>query len=225
MEQSKTFIPGMENEMNDLYSRESAHGQKPMNGTIIPGVDYGTDVYDRPVIDNKPVSSGVPVVGFLYSLSRQGVGEFWPLHIGTNTIGRSSTCDIQLKEMTVSEHHANIYVRQMKSTGKLIASVQDKGSKTGMYVNDEELDFENHPCKNEDILTVGSNYKLLVVLIDANHYGLTKAEEFVPVIEEPVVKEEPVMGGGRQKQVRIDDGTINLNGVIDSANPGETRFM
>ena len=34
-------------------------------------------------------ASGKPVVGFLYSISKTAAGEFWPIHIGQNTIGQN----------------------------------------------------------------------------------------------------------------------------------------
>ncbi len=72
---------------------------------------------------------GAPVVGFLYSISRQGIGEYWPLHIGSNKIGRSGNCDICLKEGTVSDIHAELNIKQMKTTHKILASIKDIGSK------------------------------------------------------------------------------------------------
>lgn len=37
-----------------------------------------------------------PVVGFLYSLSRGGDPEWWPLYIGQNKIGKDAQMDICL---------------------------------------------------------------------------------------------------------------------------------
>lgn len=185
--------------------------------------------------------ANTPVVGFLYSISRQGIGEYWPLHLGTNTIGRAADCDIQLKEMSVSEHHATLSIKQMKTTRKLIASIRDTGSKNGMYLNDEELDYDNHSCKQNDIITVGTCYKLLLLLIDAEQYGLSIAEDFVPVDD----VEDDFTSFGAQPQGttgfpgdtthsnfnpynadnrNVDTGTVDLNGE-EYTRPGGTKFM
>ncbi len=150
-------------------------GKYDSNGTVVPGSD-------RNAPGVKSVSkkeNQVPVVGFLYSISRQGIGEYWPLHIGRNTIGRSEDCDVCLQERTVSDLHAALNIKQMKTTHKLLASLKDEGSKNGMFINDEELDYDSHSCKNHDIITIGLHYKLLLILIDAEELGLTVSEEFL----------------------------------------------
>ena len=173
MKQDETFVRGG----NNPYAR-SRGGQRTGSETYIPGMNDVTpgSVPSQASPQAKP---NTPVVGFLYSISRKGIGEYWPLHLGTNTIGRSEDNDICLKEMSVSSKHATLSIKQMKSTHKLIASIRDTGSKTGMFLNDEELDYENHTCKANDIITVGSSYKLLLILIDAEEYGLSVAEGFV----------------------------------------------
>lgn len=204
---SETFVPGMQ---------ESAPGVAENSGT-------------------KP-KDNTPVIGFLYSISRKGIGEYWPLHLGTNTIGRTSDNDIVLLERSISEHHAVLSIKQMKSTGKLIASIRDVGSKNGMYLNDEELDYDNHTCKLNDIITVGSCYKLLLLLIDAADYGLSIAEDFVAEEEEEAPQEDfgaPQFAVGDATQSRfnpyeakrvVDTGTVDLNGS-QPTKPGGTKFM
>ncbi|MDO4510243.1 MAG: FHA domain-containing protein [Bacteroidales bacterium] len=204
--------------MKSLYSRVSSAG-----GTYVPGVHkQASDASDS---QNNSSNNANPVVGFLYSISRQGIGEFWPLHIGKNRIGRADDNDVVLKEKTVSEYHATLNVRKMASN-KIIASVQDEGSKTGMYLNDEELDFEKHNCANGDLLTIGKSYQLVVVLIDADAYGLTVAENFMPA------EELPQAGGNAAADDDFDeglyrnrhaDGTINLSG--NSQEDGGTKNM
>jgi len=174
------------------------------------------------------------VVGFLYSISRKGIGEYWPLHLGTNTIGRSNECDIVLRERSISERHATLSIKQMKTTHKLIASIRDTGSKNGMYLNEEELDYDNHSCKNNDIITVGTSYKLLLLLIDAEQYGLSVSEDFVPVEEEEnnFFAASNNFGDDTRNNFNpynadnrnVDTGTVDLNGA-QFTKPGETKFM
>lgn len=222
----ETFVPGMEEgtpDRNNLYTRSASNPINNLGGTYVPGMQQNAPGVEQEY--QQPLQSTVskreePVVGFLYSISRKGIGEYWPLHLGANTIGRSAECSVQLKELSVSEKHAVLNVRKMKSTSEVIASVRDVGSKNGMYINDEELDFENHPCKNGDVLTVGTCYQLLVILINTQQYGLKIAQDFqsVPVpASDFMTDSDPFAslekGGlyGRHKQA--DDGTIDLGGA------------
>lgn len=233
MKKDETFVKGG----NNPYARSNG-GQRSGNETYIPGMnDYTSGSAPAPAAANPKAKPNTPVVGFLYSISRKGIGEYWPLHLGTNTIGRSEDNDICLKEMSVSNKHATLSIKQMKSTHKLIASIRDTGSKTGMYLNDEELDYENHTCKANDIITVGANYKLLLILIDAEEYGLSVSEEFV---EDKDAAEAPApyqaRGGfgddATQNNFRpyssdhrnVDTGTVDLSGAgFDE--PGGTEMM
>lgn len=212
MQQDRTFIPGVDENLENLYSRDNYIREGvPSGGTYVPGIQ------DAP---SKSAAKSTkkyeePVVGFLYSISRKGVGEYWPLHLGTNTIGRSKDNDIYLGEMSVSSHHALIKIRQMKTTGAIIASIQDVGSRTGIFVNDEELDYDMHSCKNGDVLTIGSCYKLLLVIINAKEHGLNVAEDFV----EDTVDVEPMQPEGPEetfnpytRRKRDIEGTIDLSG-------------
>lgn len=175
----ETLIPGMASgaqpsSSNSLYSRSA---EPVSGGTMVPGMQS----QGQSAPQQSAARPATPVVGFLYSISNGGVTEFWTLHLGTNTIGRAADCDIQLLEASVSDHHAALSIKQMKSTGKVIASVRDTGSKNGMFVNDEELDYDMHPCQNGDVLTIGLAYKLLLVLVNPVEQGLFPADNFVAV--------------------------------------------
>lgn len=237
MNQDETFVKNKgQRGGSNPYSRSGNSGfGGQVNGTYVPGMQE-----NAPGVNNElsnPMNN-TPVVGFLYSISRKGIGEYWPLHLGTNTIGRAADCDIVLHERSVSEHHATLSIKQMKSTGKLIASIRDIGSKNGMYLNDEELDYENHACKLHDKITIGTCYKLLLILIDAEDYGLSVAENFMADEE----AENDFMGdnrfgqfaGGDATQSRynlydadnrnVDTGTVDLNGQ-QPTKPGGTKYM
>ena len=232
MKQDETFVKGG----NNPYARSNG-GQRTGNETFIPGMNDYTPG-SAPAAASSQAKPNTPVVGFLYSISRKGIGEYWPLHLGTNTIGRSADNDICLQEMSVSNKHATLSIKQMKSTHKLIASIRDIGSKTGMFLNDEELDYENHTCKANDIITVGANYKLLLLLIDAEEYGLSVAEDFVEDKEAAGgMSFQPQGRGGfvddaTQNNFRpysadhrnVDTGTVDLSGAgFDE--PGGTEMM
>ena len=226
MSQSETYVPGMnsiggQRMSNDLYSRPFSSPSAPQTagGTFVEGVSG-----EIPVEQNHSVvGTAEPVVGFLYSISRMGIGEYWPLHLGANTIGRSSKCSVQLKELSVSDAHATLNVKVMKSSQKLIASVRDTGSKNGMYLNDEELDYDNHACKDGDVLTIGSCYKLLVILINAKEYNLSVADNFVPY--EDKVEETPQIEQYHRSSNYDDGGTVDLSGNRNYDPAGGTKIM
>ena len=195
--------------MKSIYSRVPSAG-----GTYVPGVHQRSSEGDGSQ-DMKGMVNENPVVGFLYSISRQGIGEYWPLHIGKNRIGRASDNDVVLKEMTVSDYHATLNVRRL-ANNKIIASVQDAGSKTGLYVNDEELDFEMHNCQNNDLLTIGKAYQLVLLLIDTDSYGLSVANNFMQAEEETVTENGNGFDTGDDYddlyKNRHEDGTMDLSG-------------
>ena len=235
MSSDSTKVPGMGNnaDYQDFYSRRPADmmPNRPPKGTVVPGMNkYAPKVEEQAA---RPAAPQVPVVGFLYSISRQGFGEYWPLHIGSNKIGRTADCDVCLAEQTVSERHAALNIKQLKSTRKILASIRDEGSKNGIYVNDEELDYDAHEVKNHDIITIGDNYKLLVLLIAAEDMGLSIAENFQPVEIAPAEEEDvpfPPMGnhddtGSLYSSAnRVTGGTVAMDGSAPETS-GRTRFL
>lgn len=218
---------------NDFYSR----GTSRMNsgntqGTIVPGMNGvagNSNTTRQENLQNRKFHD-IPVIGFLYSISRQGFGEYWPVHVGRNTIGRDTGNDVILAEYTVSGLHATLSVRKMKSNGKVIALIRDEGSKTGLLVNGEELGYEGHECFNGDIITVGCNYTLLLILVNAEEVGLSIARHF----EDALVEEEeetsisvPITNQGRPTFNPYDHNnrsTIAMDGSVGEE-PGGTKFM
>lgn len=206
--------------MGSMYSRQSARAaqQAHSNPTLVQGMNQpSTNDQSQPdaeIVHNGTIN-GRAVVGFLYSMSR-GVPEYWPLHLGANKIGRGNDCDVQLKEMSVSKEHASINVKQMKSTGRLIANIRDIGSQTGLYLNDEELDYDGHTCKNLDVIVIGNSYKLLLMLVDSKEHGLEKADNFVPDVSIEKQEEMPTPKSIHDKVGRKHyplDSTQDLDGI------------
>ena len=214
MSQNKTVIQGLEpadspnqnsgGAASGFYSRNS--GARPAGrGTYVPGMSDGQpasinrnpnetvveQVAAQPRRTTTP--TGKPVVGFLYSVSRTAAGEFWPLQIGQNTIGQSANCNIVLPEGTVSSEHAVLVVRKMKNPEKVIASISDARSTNGTMLNGVSLGFTAEECKNGDIITIGENYELFLILVDAATLGLSVSKDFIHV-----ETEEPLMDGGPQ---------------------------
>lgn len=254
MSQKKTIVPGMENaemnaaynaqDQNDLYSRKT-NVRSAGQGTIFPGMEASP--YQREALANVEKKGGnKPVVGFLYSVSKNGAGEYWALHIGQNTIGNSSQCDIPLYEGTVSEEHAVLVVRKMKNPEKIVASISDARSTNGTMVNGESLGFSAVECFDGNIITIGESYELLLLLIDVKALGLKVSENFIAVTDiatnsgqteqmPPSFNPETKLGNNNppsfyesnQSYPRggSNDGTVGLDGSNDQVRSGGTVGM
>lgn len=224
--------------MNSFYKRKEAPGHKP---TEVPGMNSAganqnssTQKADTGY-DNtqaKDIKTEDPVVGFLYSISRNGSGEYWPLHIGKNIIGRDSDCDIRLRERTVTGKHAMIASKIMKKDGRVIASIQDIGSKNGVSVNDEEIEYGAVPLTDGDRILIGNAYELLLILINPAERGLKPNPDFSPDTDDSDDQED--VNDPFNNQDDTDDfynsanrnatGTVNLE---DGAGfqTGNTKFI
>lgn len=225
MSQDRTVVPGMES--TDYQSSnidDSIYSRKSYTGTVVPGMMNVAQSSDTKPQAAKPAPADVPVVGFLYSISRQGIGEYWPVQVGRNDIGRDSTNQIILQEQTVSGYHASLLVQKKRNTGDVVAVIRDESGKTGVLVNGEEVDLR-YGCevKNGDILTIGYNYSFYLVLINAEAVGLKVAENFIPVNEaepEPTVTHRSLFNPYDHN----NRGTVAIDGTFGDE-PGGTKFM
>lgn len=210
----KTVYPGAP------VSNNAGYPQNPrFNQPFTPEMDPGTNF---PGIKNDPVVEPVnkkPILGFLYSVSKDYAGEYWPLYLGANTIGRGTDCTVTLKETTVSKHHATLVIRQMQNQGAdagLFVFIQDVGSMCGTLVNGVTLDFQPKECKNGDIITIGENYELYFILVEPKVLGLAPKESFKPVTatQKPVQENPPVniFSGNVPKGTLSGDGSTSLEG-------------
>lgn len=204
MSQNKTVIQGLEPDPNmggtrnmngargtaspDFYSRGANQSAR---GTVVPGMmenSRGMNAESGQELSRggnqvsiRNIQPGKPIVGFLYSISRTPIGEYWPLQIGRNTIGQSESSDVRLLESTVSADHAIIVIRQMKNTGGVIAAITDTQSSNGTMINGETIGFSPVECHNGDIITVGNNYEFVFILIDSAQLGLSVSKDFIQV--------------------------------------------
>lgn len=213
-----------------------------MDETYVPGLNnrnsYSPETSNASPVQPKqvaelPLEKNQTVVGFLYTLSHKGEPEYWPLHIGVNTIGSSEGNDIQLSEATISDVHARINIKRLRTRGNaLAASIVDVGSKNGIMLNDEELDYEQHTIKNEDIVVFGFNYKCVVLLVDPVRYGLGESDDFVSTRfeNEKVVgnipEEDPTSHVGIDPFAGFNsDLTQNVNGGGPDLSGGKTTII
>lgn len=235
MSSNKTIIPGME----DAYTEQpnfSKQNAKVQDGTCVPN-PFGT------VPTTPNMNTQKPIVGFLYSISKSASGEFWPLRIGSNSIGRSADCDVCLGEATVSEQHAVLVVRQMKNPEKIIASICDARSTCGTMINGESLGFDQRECFNGDIITIGEHYDLYFILIDARQIGLNVCRDFMGIqaisngYQHSTPNNNPyaapafnngTMGYDADNSNPQSGGTVGFNEPVEnkpSTKPGGTIFM
>lgn len=263
MSQGKTVIQGLDSaetnignfngSNNSFYSRggQASHER----GTIVPGMEEAqtsqiSNSSESVSTPNKRkiINNGKPVVGFLYSISRTPKGEYWPLTVGRNTIGSKAGVDIQLAEGTVSSEHAVIIVRQIKNTGGVIAAITDSMSTNGTMINGETIGFTATECNNGDIITIGNNYELVILLIDASKLGLSVSKDFisieVPSPEDDVTDIPPFISEGTRPEGREgfspfnngsmpwnnggytpSDGTVGMDGSISGNDHGGTIPM
>ena len=204
-----------------MYARPDSSRQ---GTTQLPEMNQSTKGIERP---DAVVTTSNPVIGFLYSVSRTAGGEYWPVCLGENTIGRADDCDICLKEMTVSDHHAVLNIRQMKTTKKLLISLSVTG-KNGGFVNDIEVASTPESCQSGDILTIGDNYKLYLVAVNAFELGLSVSPDFIP----DSIAAIPVAQGGfpftedlYDSSRRREDGTMAMDGSSPMSDMGGTQVL
>ena len=177
MSNNKTVIPGLEGNTQATQVGPQVIGAQPTAYTFIPEMNQGQNVSNMSAMQK----SSKPIVGFLYSISRTSNGEFWPLHVGANYIGRTASSAVYLPEATVSEQHAVIVVHLDKNPEKVSAYVEDTRSTCGTMINGESLGIERRVCVNGDIITIGEHYDLYLTLIDVKQLGLKVRPEFIPV--------------------------------------------
>jgi pSer/pThr/pTyr-binding forkhead associated (FHA) protein len=193
MSQNKTVFPGVNqdgDEFSPSYQQSMNSGNYSRsntlkgNGTVFPGMEESTSPMpsNQQANRNQAHNTRKPIVGFLYSISRTGVGEYWPLHIGQNIIGSSNECDVVLKEATVSQRHAILHINKMKKPEKTEATISDCQSTNGTMVNGNSVSVARPPeCLNGDIITIGENYELLLILIDVKACGLNQSTNFIAI--------------------------------------------
>lgn len=233
MSSNKTIIPGMENAYTE-HQNFGPQNTKVKDGTYVPN-PHGI------VSPNANIPNQKPIVGFLYSISKTNAGEFWPLHIGSNRIGRSVDSDVFLGEATISEQHAVLVIQQMKNPEKVIAWINDSGSTCGTMVNGESMGFDRRECFNGDIITIGEHYDLFFILIDAKQIGLNVCRDFMSTNQtsknnyaashlnaQHIHLNNNVTQGYELGNIESSGGTVGVNdsvGSEPSTKPGGTKFL
>lgn len=216
MSNDKTIVPGMG--ANAPVSNMPVGGgnnlgfNQPYKGTYVPGMTKSVGQTNKR-----------PIMGFLFSVSRAEEGEYWPLYLGQNSIGKASENDICLAEETISNVHANIVVRPMHNPDGILVFIEDKGSTCGTMVNDSSLGLSPVECHNGDIIKIGAHYDLYLILVDVKSLGLKKCEEFEAAQGAPV--SSPFQQPGPQmpftpKPMGVNQTMPNTQGFNPGVNGG-----
>lgn len=198
MSQNKTIIPESDydfhhhaykdmNPGSDLYRPSGAIA----NSTVISGIN--TESTPPPIPQevtsgNTQTPNGLQgrhismqervIIGVLFSISKGLLGEIFPIYLGRNMMGSSLSCDICLKEKTVSAEHAVLHARCDEYPGESYLSVTDYGSSHGTTVNQQDCRYETLTVSDGDVLTVGKHYRLGVKLFDVAKSGLFEDSNF-----------------------------------------------
>lgn len=132
-----------------------------------------------------------PIIGVLYSISAGIEGELFPVYVGRNIIGSDLSCDICLRESSVSAQHGILLARkQSNEDGNEYINVilSDSNSSYGTRVNGESVNFEKITCSDGDVISFGQNYVLVLSLFNALN-KLTVAYDFDRMPEHQKVEE------------------------------------
>lgn len=135
--------------------------------------------------DRKTIPlQGRMIAGILYSVSRNLMGEVFPVYIGKNTIGSASDCDICLREGSVCASHAILLVRKLTDEHGRIhttVSITEDTPGAGTSVNGETIEYDRLYCKDGDIITAGSCYQLCLRMLSPETLGLMANPDFDPL--------------------------------------------
>lgn len=127
---------------------------------------------------------GRMIAGILYSVSRNLMGEIFPVYIGKNTIGSAPDCDICLRESSVCESHAILLVRKLTDQNGRIhttVSISEDTPGAGTSVNGEPLEYDRIHCKSGDLIAIGPNYRLSLQMLSPETHGVTVCPDFDPL--------------------------------------------
>lgn len=198
MSQNKTIIPESDfdfhrptytdlNSNSDFYRPTGAI----TNSTVISGMNAEATPPPLPqqvtskntMSPNTPQGRYIPleervIIGVLFSISKGLLGEIFPIYLGRNIIGSSSSCDIRLNERTVSGEHVVLHARCDEYPGECHLSVTDYGSAHGTTVNQKDCRYETLTIRDGDVLTIGRHYRLSVKLFDVTKSGLFEDTDF-----------------------------------------------
>ncbi|HTP85526.1 MAG TPA: FHA domain-containing protein [Bryobacteraceae bacterium] len=90
-----------------------------------------------------------PVVGWFVAMSGEQKGEDFRVRDGQNTLGSAPDCDVVIRDVTVSGHHASIRHKDQKFV------LSDLDSTNGTYLNESSESIAREDLKDNDTVRVG----------------------------------------------------------------------
>jgi len=90
-----------------------------------------------------------PVVGWLVAMSGEQKGEDFRVRDGQNMLGSSPDCDIVIRDLTVSGHHASIRHKEERFI------LTDLDSTNGTFLNQGAESVAREDLKDNDTVRVG----------------------------------------------------------------------
>ena len=206
---NRTFVP-------DMYRQVAAEMKEEENGQNSSSLP--THVVR---LQNRPL------IGVLYSISAGVEGELFPVYVGRNTIGSDLSCDICLRETSVSAQHGILLARKqtnVQGDEYINVILSDTNSSYGTCVNGERLNFEKVTCTDGDVISIGQNYVLVLSLFNALD-KLTVAYGFDRIPDPKIVEETPktsiptsenIIGG-----MQVEDHSTNITHDIQEEASGD----
>lgn len=199
---NRTYVP-------DLYRQVAAEMQEEFS-----------DIQGSCPISEKTIRlQSRPLVGVLFSISAGVDGELFPVYVGRNTIGSDPSCDICLRETSVSSLHGIILARKQTSVeGQEFINVilSDNNSNYGTKVNTETVCFDNVTCSDGDIISFGKNYVLVLSLFNA--LGKLSVSSGFDRLAEPETSEEPIHRSGSIQENNSDGYDPTVSDMDHSTN-------
>ena len=181
---NRTYVPNVYREMAaEMYEEQHSHDNEKEKPRCV------VELQNR------------PIVGVLYSISAGIEGELFPIYVGRNTIGSDESCDICLRETSVSAFHGMILARkQMDEAGNEVMNVflSDTDSMCGTCINGERLGYEKTKCQNGDNIRIGQNYVLLLSLFE-NTENLSVSPIFERISEKKEMQASIVSSHGMKE--------------------------
>ena len=134
---------------------------------------------------------------------KKGVGQglYYDIEAGTNTIGRSRGCTIELRGFGVSRTHAQIRLGPGRN-----AVLEDMGSKNGTFLNGERI--EKAELKGGDEITIGQT---LFIYRDDQEESKETAAPFAPMDESVKSTVRSVMKMEAVKKIDAEDVTGDVD--------------
>lgn len=185
---------------NSFYTQSAG---APEGRTFIPGMkrksyDAAPQAEEAPSQTVRLDLQSRPLAGVLYSVSRNSLGEIFPVYIGRNSIGSQPVSDIYLSEKTVSPEHALLLIRKLSlpdGTRRVTMSISDYSTEYGTKVNDQCLDEDVVEIQSGDTLQIGRAYRFVFIPLDAEQYDLFTATNFEAT---PRVENRPTVNADYQ---------------------------